>query len=221
MTFGKQISKTFVWSLACCALFLPGSLALSYACENWGNTEQPTPNNESPVSLDVVLKSLEQSTLFEQTFHETYYSGMLMTPSHKEGTLLFFPPDRLEKHVRIPTEESFIINGNSLLYENPAREISQTFSLEDYPALAILIEGLRAIFNNNKHTLQKFFEISVAGTLPAWTLHLAPIIQNEEDGEEDGVECIRLAGSSTHLHTISIEEKNGDRSELQLDLPVP
>ena len=157
----------------------------------------------------------------EQTFHETYYSGMLMTPSHKEGTLVFFPPDRLEKHVRIPTEESFIINGNSLLYENPARKISQTFSLEEYPALAILIQGLRALFNNDKDTLQKFFEISVAGTQSTWTLHLAPIIQNEEDEEEDGVECIHLAGNSTHLHNISIEETNGDRSELQLDLPVP
>ena len=203
-----------------CSLLLHGSLALANICQR-STIEPLLPHNGGSVGLDKVLKSLAKSTLHEQTFHETYYSGMLMTPSHKEGTLVFHPPARLEKHVRIPTEESFIINESRLLYENPGREISQTFPLEDYPALAILIEGLRALFNGDKGTLEKLFEVSVAGTQQAWTLHLAPIKQNEDEKEEDGVECIRLSGSQVSLHTISIQEINGDRSELQLDPQLP
>lgn len=217
MIFGKQISRPILWSFLYCGLFIHGVLTPSHACEQSLNTEHPIPPKEAFVGLDEVMESLGQSTLREQTFHETYYSGMLITPSYKEGTLVFHPPTRLEKHVRIPTEESFIINGNSLLYENPSREISQTFSLEEYPALATLIEGLRALFNGNKEALQQFFEISTAGTPEAWELNLSPIIQNEEDG----VSCIRLAGERAHLHTISIQETNGDHSELQLDRQVP
>ena len=221
MISGKQISSSILWSVLCFGLFLSGPLAISSACENLPTTQQPIPINESPIGLEEVLTSLKRTTFHEQTFQETYYSGMLMTPTHKEGTLVFYPPDRLEKHVYVPTNESFIINESRLLYENPAREISQTFSLEDYPPLAILIEGLRALFNGDLNTLQKFFEISVAGTQKSWTLHLAPIIQNETMEEEDGVECIRLAGSQSFLQNISVQETNGDRSELQLDPQMP
>ena len=77
---------------------------------------------------------------------------MLTTPSHKQGTLVFHPPSRLEKHVQSPAKESFIAEGDTLHYENPSREISQTFALQDYPALAALIEGLRSLFNGtNPH----------------------------------------------------------------------
>jgi hypothetical protein len=194
-----------------------GPLAPSHACQQSLNPEQPIPPKEVPGALNTIIETLSQSTIRKQTFHETYYSGMLTTPSYKEGTLIFHPPARIEKHVRIPTEESFIANGDNLHYENPSREISRTFSLQEYPALGTLIEGLRSLFNGDKDALGQIFDVSVAGTPEAWTLHLSPIIQNEEEG----VDCIRLAGEQAHLHTISIQETNGDRSELQLDPQMP
>ena len=163
------------------------------------------------------MENLGQLTVRKQSFHETYYSGMLITPSFKEGTLIFHPPDRLEKHVRIPTEESFTASESSLLYENPARGISQSFSLHEYPALATLVEGLRALFSGNKDTLKQSFDIAMTGTPEDWKLELSPLIQDEEDG----VNCIRLAGNQAHLHTIFIQETNGDYSELQLAPQVP
>ena len=163
------------------------------------------------------MNSLRQSTTGERTFHETYYSGMLTTPSHKQGTLVFHPPSRLEKHVQSPAKESFIAEGDTLHYENPSREISQTFALQDYPALAALIAGLRSLFNGDEPTLRQFFQVSMAGTPDQWQVQLSPKTHHEDDG----VDCIRLAGDHTHLRTISIYEMNGDRSELQLDPQVP
>jgi hypothetical protein len=217
MTFGKPISRPILWFFVCCGLFIPGPLPRSHACEPGLNTAKTIPLKEEQLSLDQVIKNLGQSTMREQTFHETYFSHMLTTPSLKEGTLVFQPPARLEKHVRIPMEESFIANGDNLLYENPSRDISRTFSLQEYPALATLIEGLRSLFNGDKEALRQFFDVSIAGTPEAWTLHLSPIIQDEEDG----VNCIRLAGQQAHLQSISIQEINGDRSELQLDPQIP
>ncbi len=190
---------------------------LSHGCEPHPNTAQRIPLKEKHVDVNRVIENLGQSTNREQTFHETYYSHMLTTPSHKEGTLVFHPPAHLEKHVRVPIEESFIINGNSLLYENPSREISQTFSLQEYPSLATLIEGLRALFNGDPETLRLFFHVSMTGTPETWELNLSPINQSDEDG----VDCIRLTGEQAHIRTISIHETNGDRSELQLDPQVP
>ena len=190
---------------------------ISYGCEPQPNTAQRIRLKEKHVGVDRVIENLGQSTIHEQTFHETYYSHMLTTPSHKEGTLVFHPPARLEKHVRVPVEESFIVNENSLLYENPSREISQTFSLQEYPSLATLIEGLRSLFNGDQETLRLFFHVSMTGTPETWELTLSPITQSDEDG----VDCIRLTGEKAHIRTISIHETNGDRSELQLDPQVP
>jgi hypothetical protein len=217
MTFGKRIYKPILWSLVWGGLFIHGPLALSHGCEKSLNTTQPLSTNTENPNLDRVIKNLGQSTMREQIFHETYYSHMLTTPSHKEGTLVFIPPSRLEKHVRVPTEESFIADGDSLLYENPSREISQTFSLQEYPSLATLIEGLRSLFNGDQKTLRLFFHVSMAGTPETWELFLSPITQSDEDG----VDCIRLTGEQADLRTIAIEETNGDRSELQLNRQVP
>ncbi len=217
MSFGKQMSRPTLWCLVYLGLFFSGPSSLSYACEPSPNTDQQKTTQRASLSLDTIMENLGQRSIREQPFHETYYSGMLITPSFKEGTLVFHPPDRLEKHVRSPTQESFIAKGNTLLYENPSRDISQTFSLQEYPALATLIEGLRALFSGNKASLQQFFNISMTGTPADWKLELSPLIQNEEDG----VSCIRLTGEQAHLSTISIQEVNGDSSELQLDPQVP
>jgi outer membrane lipoprotein-sorting protein len=200
-----------------CGIFMSEPPTISHGCEPHPNTAQRIPLKEKHVGVDRVIENLGQSTIREQTFHETYYSHMLTTPSHKEGTLVFYPPARLEKHVRVPIEESFIINENSLLYENPSREISHTFSLQEYPSLATLIEGLRALFNGDQETLRQFFFVTMSGTPEVWELNLSPRTQN--DG--DGVDCIRLTGEQADLRTIAIEETNGDRSELQLNRQVP
>jgi hypothetical protein len=142
---------------------------------------------------------------------------MLTTPSHKEGTLVFQPPDRLEKHVQLPTEESFIVNGDNLLYENPSREISLTFSLQEFPALATLIDGLRALFNGDSEQLRQVFFVSMSHTPDSWELNLLPKTPNEEEG----VVCIRLVGEHAFLRTIEIHETNGDRSTLALDRQMP
>lgn len=217
MTFGKRISRPILWSLVWCGLFTHGALSSSHACGPGPSIAKPLPLEEEAVGVSRVIENLGQSTIHERAFHETYYSGMLTTPSHKEGTLIFRPPARLEKHVKVPVEESFLADGDSLLYENPSREISHTFSLQDYPALAALIEGLRSLFNGDEETLRHVFHVSMTGTPNTWHLSLSPKTQNEEDG----VDCIRLTGDSSHLRTISIYETNGDHSELQLDPQVP
>ena len=192
---------------------MSGAFSHSHACESGTTTTQPHLFQENNSSLSQVIENLRQSTPRKRAFHETYYSGMLTTPSHKEGTLVFHPPSRLEKHVQSPAKESFIAEGDHLHYENPSREISRTFALQDYPALAALIEGLRSLFNGDEQTLRRFFHVSMAGTPDKWQVQLSPKIHNQDDG----VDCIRLAGNRTHLRTISIDETNGDRSELQLD----
>jgi len=217
MTFGKQICRSVLCSLVWWSLFLQGPFAFSHECEEPSSLAQPLSTKNENLNLDQVIQNLAQSSMREQNFHETYTSHMLTTPSHKEGTLVFHPPALLEKHVRLPTEESFIINGDSLLYENPSREISHTFSLKEYPALATFIVGLRALFNGDLEQLRQIFVVSISGTTDVWELDLSPKSQNDEDG----VDCIRLVGEGTYLRTIMIYETNGDRSNLQLDPQVP
>ena len=216
-------SRSFIWSLVWCGLIINATIFPTHACTLDPSFDKLLSPEEEAVGVSRMMKNLEQSTIHQRTFHETYYSGMLITPSYKEGTLIFHPPARLEKRVNVPAEESFIADGDQLLYENPSRGISHTFSLQDYPSLAALIEGLRSLFNGDEKTLRQVFDVSMAGTPNKWQLTLSPKTQTEVENEEeeDGVECIRLTGDSTHLHTIAILEINGDHSTLQLDPQVP
>jgi hypothetical protein len=104
-----------------------------------------------------------------------------------------------------------------LLYENPSREISLTFSLQEFPALATLIDGLRALFNGDSERLRQVFFVSMSHTPDSWELNLLPKTPNEEEG----VVCIRLVGEHAFLRTIEIHETNGDRSTLALDRQMP
>ena len=141
----------------CASLFMSGAFSHSHACESGTTTTQPHLFQENNSGLSQVIENLRQSTPRKRTFHETYYSGMLTTPSHKEGTLVFRPPSRLEKHVQSPAKESFIAEGDNLHYENPSREISRTFALQDYPALAALIEDyVHSLTGTNRHYAASF-----------------------------------------------------------------
>ena len=187
-------SRPILWSLVWCGLFLHGALSPSHACVPDLDIAKPLPLEEEAVGVSHIINNLGQSTIHERFFHETYYSGMLITPSYKEGTLIFHPPARLEKHVTVPARESFIAEGDSLHYENPSRDISHTFALQDYPALAALIDGLRSLFNGDEETLRQVFHVSMTGTPDIWQLTLSPKTQNEEN-EEDGVDCLHLPHS--------------------------
>ncbi len=193
------------------------SFPQTQACTANVRIAQTLPGHEAEIGLDQLIKRLAQANLDKRTFKETYYSHMLTTPSKKEGILIFQPPDRLEKHIRIPMEESFIANGNTLLYENPSREISHTLSLQEYPALSTLINGLRALFNGDPEQLQQVFSTSISGSPESWVLDLSPKISNDEEG----VDCIRLTGEWNDLRTLEIHETNGDRSILSLDPQTP
>ncbi len=217
MIFGPQMNRQVFWNLVCGSLLMIGPILPSHACESQNNADQRPLTREDALSLDTIMRNLGQLTFREHVFHETYYSGMLITPTFKEGTLIFDPPARLEKHVRTPTEESFISNGDTLLYENPSREISLSFPLQEYPALATLIEGLRALFSGDIESLRQFFDISVSGTPEDWKLELTPLTRDDEDG----VDCIRLAGVQTRLSTVFIQETNGDNSEMRFDAQAP
>ncbi len=215
MTFGKQIARVLFRGLLGSGLFILVGLPYAHSCTPNTKIGQPLSLNQNPGDLDHIIRSLGQSPLRERTFQETYYSHMLTTPTYKEGTLISHPPNRLEKHVKIPLEESFIIDGESLLYENPSREISHTFSLQEFPALATFIMGLRALFNGNTEELRQVFVVSLSGNAHEWKLNLSPKTQHQEDG----VDCIHLTGKGPYLHSIMIHETNGDRSELHLDRP--
>ena len=218
MIFGKQISKPIFCCIICWGLCIQVAASPSaYGCESSTDTQPSISFSDKHPELSQVIENLKQSTISARSFHETYHSHMLTTPSHKEGTLAFHPPNHLEKHVYMPSEESFIIEGDSLLYENLSRKISRTFSLREYPSLATLVEGLRALFNGDEHTLRKIFHVSMAGTYQIWQLQLAPITHQDREG----VDCIRLKGQQSHLGNIAIYETNGDRSELQLAPKVP
>ena len=170
-------------------------------------------SNGSPAfGLNQLVIALSMNPLRQVHFEEHFVSHVLTKPITKTGRLSYSPPSRFAKHIVTPLEESFVVEEDTLYYENKSRGISQALSLQDYPPLQALIEGLRSIFSGDLKKLQRHYDTDLSGTAGQWVLTMVP---HEEDTQQS-VKFIRLKGMGNYMKEIEIHEPNGDFSTLLL-----
>ena len=164
------------------------------------------------LTLEELTHSLSQNPIHHVHFEELYVSHFLTNPIKKIGSLQYVPPSRFEKHIVTPTEEFYVIDGDTVQYKNSHQGIDQTFSLQEVPALQVLITGLQAIFSGDLKTLRRYYKTELRGTHQQWALAMFPL--HEEIRES--VQVIRFRGGTNQIQEIEIHESNGDHSTLFL-----
>jgi outer membrane lipoprotein-sorting protein len=143
-------------------------------------------------------------------FVETYHSGLFKKPIQTSGELTFTAPSKLEKIVSKPFEERYLVDGDTLVVENPAKGMKKELSLEDYPPLRAFVEAFRAVLAGDLEMLQRFYEVRLDGAQNGWVLTLNP----RDPAMRKRVAVIKLAGANGVIRSFEIREPNGDRSEM-------
>jgi Outer membrane lipoprotein carrier protein LolA-like len=163
-------------------------------------------------TVDQVVASLKEARASSVSFVETTYSSLLTVPLIARGVLRFSPPSTLEKEVRTPYRERYLIEGDRITFESERKHLKKIISLEDYPALRSLVEAFRASFTGDAARLKETYETRVDGDRKKWWLSLRP----HESAGQSMVAQILLSGSEGRILTITVRSSDGDRSVMTL-----
>lgn len=161
--------------------------------------------------LDALLGELAQVPSSHSRFVETRQVALLAQPLELRGSLSYERPARLSKHVQAPFEETLSVDGESAVLASKTGG-ERRVSLREQPALAALVEGIRATLAGDRARLERHYQVELAGTRAAWTLRLVPRgLQVRQL-----VDTIVLAGAAARVERIEIAEAGGDRSVMRI-----
>lgn len=173
-----------------------------------------------PVRAGLVLPELMKSMAgikgSEAGFTEERHSQLLQKPMKLSGKLIYKAPNTLIKQTIKPLEETFIISGSTLAVERMREGKKQHHEviLEDFPALAPIVLGLRSVLSGDLKTLEQHYLPELNGSHEDWTLVLKPRRRafEEDDWLKDVVKSVTIKGSGTRVSRVEILEPGGDRS---------
>ena len=208
MTFGAKRFKQLLLPIVTGGVIGIASLLLSDIVNGIQSPEGVKSESSNELTLEQLTNSLARNPLSHVHFEEIYVSHFLTTPIKKLGTLSYTPPSRFEKHIVSPTEESLVIDEDTVRYHNITQGVQHSLSLQDVPVLHAFIIGLRSIFSGDLQTLQRNYELKLNGPPHQWVLTLFPL----DKEVQESVTFLRLKGIQIHVTEIEIQESNGDRS---------
>jgi hypothetical protein len=216
MTFGKSNGNL---SLRLPALVLIGLFFLCPAAmsvvQAWSQSEREA--GSTGWNVEQLIESLARNRQTEVRFEETAFSNLLTQTLKTQGVLRFIPPSGLEKHITVPYDERYLVEGESVLFESKTKGTSRTLSLHDYPALRAFIEAFRSTLANDVITLKRFYRVTLQGDPRRWVLILHPL----DDAVQELVESIRFSGDRDQVRRIEIFAPDGDRSVMVITPGAP
>ncbi len=162
-------------------------------------------------TLDQILKALADDPPSHIDFRETREDPLLEFPETRTGTLVFEPPDTLERRMDGDGGERVRIEGRQVIVER--RGSSREVDLDEQPGLAAFAALFRSLAKGEREGLEEHFEVATEGTLAAWTLELTP----RDRALRRMILGLELQGEDGALLRLDTEESGGRRSRMQLD----
>ncbi len=144
------------------------------------------------------------------TFVEEHFVGVLDRPVESSGELVYDAPDRLEKRTLKPKPESLVLEHGVLTAHRGRR--TYVLNLSDYPQIVPLIDSIRATLAGDRAALERLFKVTFEGDLDSWKLLLDP----SDPTVAKTVEQIRIEGTRDAIHSVEIQQADGDRSLLTI-----
>lgn len=205
MTFGAISAR---WRLSFSGWLL-AAVAVAAVVESVQASDKPARDDWT---VEQVVATLKEGREPWVSFEETTHSSLLTEPLVLRGVLRFTPLSRLEKEVREPYRERYVIEGDRVTFESERRRERQTISLEDYPALRSFVEAFLACFTGDVEQLNRTYETRLEGNRQKWTLVLRP----RDQAGRSMVDSMEFAGSEGRITTVTVRAPDGDRSVMTL-----
>ena len=159
-------------------------------------------------SLEHLMQRLAQVKSSKATFIERKHLRILNAPLESSGTLVYTAPGSLEKHTLRPKPETLVLEGDTLRFEDVARNRRRTLRLQEYPVIWAFVESIRATLAGDLPSLNRYYRVALEGSEPEWRLTLYP----RDTEVARMVTQIRITGAGISIRSIEITEVEGDRS---------
>jgi hypothetical protein len=160
--------------------------------------------------LDALMSLLAQRKHGHVSFVEEHFLAVLDRPVESSGELLYDAPDRLEKRTLKPKPESLVLEHGVITAHRGRR--TYVLNLSDYPQIVPLIDSIRATLAGDRAALERFFKVRLDGSLEQWKLLLVP----SDSTVAHTVKQIRIEGTRDVIHSVEIQQADGDRSLLTI-----
>ena len=160
--------------------------------------------------LDSLMGLLAQRQHGHVSFTEKHFLAVLDRPVESSGELLYDAPDRLEKRTLKPKPETLVLQHGVITAQRGRH--TYTLNLSDYPQIVPLIDSIRATLAGDRASLERLFKVTFDGALEQWTLVLVP----SDPAVAKSVREIRIEGARDAIHTVEIQQADGDRSLLTI-----
>jgi hypothetical protein len=160
--------------------------------------------------LDALMSLLAQRKHGHVRFVEEHFLAVLDRPVESSGELLYDAPDRLEKRTLKPKPESLVLE-HGVITAHRGRH-TYVLNLSDYPQIVPLIDSIRATLAGDRAALERIFKVRLDGTLEQWKLVLVP----SDATVARSVKEILIEGTRDAIHSVEIQQADGDRSLLTI-----
>lgn len=157
-----------------------------------------------------LMQLLNAGAAAEVAYTEKKYSALLAEPVSSSGTLAFRRPDTVEKHMKLPRSERYLITTDELVITRDRSE--RRLPLSSQPLLAAFAASLRGVLNGDLQLLREHYRLLLGGEEHNWRLELLPL--DADTGRY--VERIVVSGEAGRIRQIEVNERNGDRSVMQV-----
>ena len=164
----------------------------------------------APLGVTELFDALARAKPGRAAFHEKKFIALLDKPVESSGEIAFTPPARLEKRTTSPRAESVVVDGDVVTLDRGGRR--QSMNLKEHPAVAVLVESIRATLAGDLGALTRTYSTALAGDTARWRLTLRPL--DPDLGRL--VEHIEIAGAQSQVKTVEIFQADGDRSVMTL-----
>jgi hypothetical protein len=158
--------------------------------------------------VEAAMRALAAAPKTPIAFIETRHSSLLKEPLVATGELRFSPPDTLERIVRTPVAERYLIAGDRLTIERSGAGPARTLSLASQPLLGNLVDTIRAMLRGDLPKLARMYRIEFTGSRDDWALTLLP----SDPTMVDFVSTVRVTGHAGMLDEMEVVEPSGDRT---------
>lgn len=160
--------------------------------------------------FDHLMSTLAQRKHGHVSFVEKKFIALLDRPVESSGELLYDAPDHLEKRTLKPKPESLVLEGGSVSAQRGRHHY--TLDLKQYPQVVPFIESIRATLAGDRAALERVFKVDFGGSFDKWSLGLVPL----DPQLARTVKQIHIEGERDIIHSVEIQEADGDRSLLTI-----
>lgn len=160
--------------------------------------------------VPALMALLAQHPSGKARFTETKTLSVLDDPVVSTGTLVYSPPDRLEKNTVKPKPELMLVERDKVVVERDGKR--REVRLQQYPEVLSMVEAIRGTLIGNQKLLNEHYELRLRGTEQDWRLILTP----REERLSRWVTQIIIQGRRNAIGSIETIQADGDRSMMTI-----